>query len=154
MQAFNALMSAVRVSVEWLFGDIVNYFKFVDFKKNFSTWLCHAEERSNTWVLRACRWWASLASTRSFHWVAVNRRKLPNWPFNDLRSARSSSCSFDQDSRTQRYITWKFESTIIGSVCSFTFHRFCMGTVRTSRRKMASMYTACSLRVPGGIEKG
>ena len=34
MQAFNASMSAVRVSVEWLFGDIVNYFKFVDFKKN------------------------------------------------------------------------------------------------------------------------
>ena len=31
MQAFNASMSAVRVSVEWLFGDIVNYFKFVDF---------------------------------------------------------------------------------------------------------------------------
>ena len=33
MQAFNDSMSAVRVSVEWLFGDIVNYFKFVDFKK-------------------------------------------------------------------------------------------------------------------------
>ena len=27
-------MSQVRVSVEWLFGDIVNYFKFLDFKKN------------------------------------------------------------------------------------------------------------------------
>ena len=27
-------MSAVRSSVEWLFGDIVNYFKFLDFKKN------------------------------------------------------------------------------------------------------------------------
>jgi len=27
-------MSSVRVSVEWLFGDIVEYFKFVDFKKN------------------------------------------------------------------------------------------------------------------------
>ena len=26
-------MSSVRISVEWLFGDIVNYFKFVDFKK-------------------------------------------------------------------------------------------------------------------------
>ena len=34
MREFNAAMSAVRVSVEWLFGDIVNYFKFVDFKKN------------------------------------------------------------------------------------------------------------------------
>ena len=33
MKAFNASMSAVRVYVEWLFGDIVNYFKFVDLKK-------------------------------------------------------------------------------------------------------------------------
>ena len=33
MQAFNVSMSAVRVSVEWLFGDIVNFFKFIDFKK-------------------------------------------------------------------------------------------------------------------------
>ena len=34
MQAYNHFMSAVRSSVEWLFGDIVNYFKFLDFKKN------------------------------------------------------------------------------------------------------------------------
>ena len=34
MQAFNAEMSNVRTSVEWLFGDIINYFKFLDFKKN------------------------------------------------------------------------------------------------------------------------
>ena len=34
MQAFNTSMSAVRTSVEWLFGDIINYFKFMDFKKN------------------------------------------------------------------------------------------------------------------------
>ena len=27
-------MSSVRVSVEWLFGDVANQFKFVDFKKN------------------------------------------------------------------------------------------------------------------------
>ena len=33
-QAFNQSMSEVRVSVEWVFGDIVNYFKFIDFKKN------------------------------------------------------------------------------------------------------------------------
>eukprot|EP00794_Sanderia_malayensis_P001370 gene1370-biopygen1120 len=33
-QAFNRSMSQVRVSVEWVFGDIVNYFKFTDFKKN------------------------------------------------------------------------------------------------------------------------
>ena len=34
MQEFNRSTSAVRVSVEWLFGDIINYFKLVDFKKN------------------------------------------------------------------------------------------------------------------------
>ena len=34
MEMFNESMSAVRSSVEWLFGDIVNYFKFLDFKKN------------------------------------------------------------------------------------------------------------------------
>ena len=27
-------MSKTRVSVEWVFGDILNYFKFLDFKKN------------------------------------------------------------------------------------------------------------------------
>ena len=34
MQAYNAAMSGVRTSVEWLFGDIINYFKFLDFKRN------------------------------------------------------------------------------------------------------------------------
>ena len=33
-EAYNEAMSSVRSSVEWLFGDIVNYFKFLDFKKN------------------------------------------------------------------------------------------------------------------------
>ena len=33
MGAFNKSMSSVQVSVECLFGDIVNYFRFVDFKK-------------------------------------------------------------------------------------------------------------------------
>lgn len=34
MELFNTKMSASRVSAEWLFGDIINYFKFLDFKKN------------------------------------------------------------------------------------------------------------------------
>ena len=33
MEEFNKCMSTVRVSVEWLFGDIINFFKFADFKK-------------------------------------------------------------------------------------------------------------------------
>lgn len=27
-------MSKVRVEVEWIFADVVNYFKFLDFEKN------------------------------------------------------------------------------------------------------------------------
>ena len=38
-QLWNQRMSAVRVSVEWLFRDIKNYFKFLDFKKNLKTQL-------------------------------------------------------------------------------------------------------------------
>ena len=34
MEMFNDSMSSVRVSFEWLFGDILNYFKFLNFKKN------------------------------------------------------------------------------------------------------------------------
>ena len=34
MRAFNKAMSQSRISVEWLFGDISNYFKFTDYKKN------------------------------------------------------------------------------------------------------------------------
>lgn len=33
MEDFNNLMSSVCILVEWFFGDIINYFKFVDFKK-------------------------------------------------------------------------------------------------------------------------
>ena len=39
MEMFNESMSAVRSSVEWLFGDIVNYVKFLDLKKKkFEDW--------------------------------------------------------------------------------------------------------------------
>ena len=34
MMDFNHLMSSVRESVEWLFNDVINYFKFLDLKKN------------------------------------------------------------------------------------------------------------------------
>lgn len=34
MQAFNEARSSVRESVEWLFGDALNSFKFLDFKNN------------------------------------------------------------------------------------------------------------------------
>ena len=32
-------MSEVRVSVEWILGDITNYLKFSDFKKNLKMYL-------------------------------------------------------------------------------------------------------------------
>lgn len=34
MEAYNTAMSTVRTSVEWIFGDIINSFKFLDYKKN------------------------------------------------------------------------------------------------------------------------
>ena len=34
MEEYNAEISSVRVSVEWLLGNIINDFKFLDFKKN------------------------------------------------------------------------------------------------------------------------
>ena len=34
MEDYNKAMSEVRVSVEWLFGNIINSFKFLDYKKN------------------------------------------------------------------------------------------------------------------------
>lgn len=33
MKEFNTAMSRLRVSVEWLFGEVTNYFKFIDYKK-------------------------------------------------------------------------------------------------------------------------
>ena len=33
-QIFNTSMSSVKTSVEWVFGDIVNYFSFMDFRKS------------------------------------------------------------------------------------------------------------------------
>ena len=33
MEAYNSAMSKVCVPVEWLFGDIINSYKYVDFKK-------------------------------------------------------------------------------------------------------------------------
>lgn len=35
MKLFNSLMSSSRVLVEWLLEDIVNYFRFVDFKNRY-----------------------------------------------------------------------------------------------------------------------
>lgn len=48
---FNKGMSSVRVSVEWLFGDIVEYFKFVDFKKNLKSRLSSVGKMYNVCAL-------------------------------------------------------------------------------------------------------
>ena len=41
MEEFNASMSSVRTSVEWLFGDLIKYFTFLDYKKNLKIGLSH-----------------------------------------------------------------------------------------------------------------
>ena len=39
MEEYNHRMSAVRTSVEWLFGDVLNSFKFNDLKRNLKIFL-------------------------------------------------------------------------------------------------------------------
>ena len=39
MEEYNKSMSEVRVAIEWLFGDVINSFKFINFKKEFEDWL-------------------------------------------------------------------------------------------------------------------
>ena len=39
MELFNTSMSKVRMSVEWIFGHVINDFKFLDFKKNLKVGL-------------------------------------------------------------------------------------------------------------------
>ena len=39
MEQYNTEMSVVRSSVEWLFGDVINSFKFNDFKKDLKLFL-------------------------------------------------------------------------------------------------------------------
>ena len=39
MEQYNREMSALRISVEWLFGDIINSSKFNDFKKDLKLFL-------------------------------------------------------------------------------------------------------------------
>ena len=42
-QQSNKAMSSARVSMKWSFGDIVNYFKFLDFRKNLKIKLSAVE---------------------------------------------------------------------------------------------------------------
>ena len=36
---FNSSMSKARLTAEWMFGEVTNNFKFIDFKKNLKTGL-------------------------------------------------------------------------------------------------------------------
>ena len=47
----NTSISAVRSSVEWIFGDIMNYFKFLDFRKNLKIGLSAVGEMYITCAL-------------------------------------------------------------------------------------------------------
>ena len=42
---WNKSMSQSRTSVEWIFGDIINYFKFLDFKKDLKLQLSAVGEK-------------------------------------------------------------------------------------------------------------
>ena len=49
-EAFNQSMSQVRVSVEWIFGEVVSYFKFVDFKKNLKLVLSIINQKQKWYI--------------------------------------------------------------------------------------------------------
>ena len=53
MQAYNCAMSAVRCSIEWIFGDIINYFKFFDFKNNLKIGLSQVGECIDMFVWKS-----------------------------------------------------------------------------------------------------
>ena len=74
MELYNKAMSAVRMSVEWLFGDIINYFKFLDFKKNLKISLSAVGKMFIVWNFSKClnlHVWQPhlrvLCSRRSYH---------------------------------------------------------------------------------------
>ena len=50
-QEWNKAMRSVHVSVEWIFGDIVNYFKHLDFKKGLKIQLSAARKMYITCTL-------------------------------------------------------------------------------------------------------
>ena len=63
-QDFNTSMSTIRSSVEWIFGDIVNYFKFIDFKKNLkilkkSTTTLSLENMFRS-IIVSCKWYLKI----------------------------------------------------------------------------------------------
>ena len=50
-------MSKARVSVEWIFGDIINYFAFLDFKKKLKVKLSAVGKMYITMHnVRTCIW--------------------------------------------------------------------------------------------------
>ena len=82
MIAFNQSMSTVRESVEWLFNDIVNYFKFMDFKKNLKI---------------------SLNSVRKMYVICAILRNALTWLY-----PNQTSQYFNLDPPTlQDYFAWK-----------------------------------------------
>ena len=50
-EALNTSMRGICESVEWLFRDIVEYFKFMDFKKNLKTQLSSAGKYCIVWAI-------------------------------------------------------------------------------------------------------
>ena len=78
-RAWNKLMSEVQVSVEWIFGDVVNYFKFLDLKKNLKICLSTVSKMYISCTLmhnaRACMFtW--LNNFRVFSDLSPNYRRV------------------------------------------------------------------------------
>ena len=64
-KVWNKSMSEVRVSVEWIFGDAANYFKFLDFKKNLKICLSAVGKMYIACALMHNAWTCLYGSTTS-----------------------------------------------------------------------------------------
>ena len=79
----NEAVSKVRIAVEWVFGDIVNYFKFLHFIKSSVECrggnvhsLCCAP-KCQIMFLWFCYFWLSLTYKISAIWLVEKRTVLP-----------------------------------------------------------------------------
>ena len=81
---YNTAMSRVRASVEWVFGDIINYFAFMDFKKNLKIRLsavgkmyivCGLLTNACTCLYQSVIFWLGPTTTGSLYSVTLAKHK-------------------------------------------------------------------------------
>ena len=132
-QAYNSSMSAVRCSVEWLFSDILNYFKFLDFKRNLKIGLSQVGKMYIVFAILQNVWTCLYGnSTSQFFWPrSTFSRELfflimlfCNHPTQDLKTVlrlygkiprKVSQCQIKLNTTNDLALLWLSASTLIQS---------------------------------------